>query len=140
MFSESGSVAGDQALPSKPQASSGKKMSETVFNKVIKDLFAQHESKNGGIEVGLQFDNFMRDCMSVIGENSQMSRDSIRAYFEFYDKNKDGKVTFEEQYPSMLASMKRKGLILTSQAKMLDLSVATMEGDAFSESGSVTGD
>ena len=82
----------------------------------------------------------MRDCMSVIGENSQMSRDSIRAYFEFYDKNKDGKVTFEEQYPSMLASMKRKGLILTSQAKMLDLSVATMEGDAFSESGSVTGD
>jgi Ca2+-binding EF-hand superfamily protein len=28
-------------------------MSETVFNKVIKDLFAQHDSKNGGIEVGL---------------------------------------------------------------------------------------
>jgi Ca2+-binding EF-hand superfamily protein len=78
--------------------------------------------------------------MSVIGENSQMSRDSIRAYFGFYDKNKDGKLTFEEVYPSMLASMKRKGLILTSQAKMLDLSVATMEGDAFSESGSVTGD
>ena len=82
----------------------------------------------------------MRDCMSVIGENSQMSRDSIRAYFGFYDKNKDGKLIFEEVYPSMLASMKRKGLILTSQAKMLDLSVATMEGDAFSESGSVTGD
>ena len=116
-------------------------MTETIFNKVIKDLFTQHDTdKSGGIEQGLEMDNFMKDCMQATGEHTDLSKDAIRAHFGFYDKNKDGKLTFDEVYPIMLASLKRKGLILTSQPKEIDLEVATMEGDAFSESGSVTGD
>jgi len=79
-------------------------MTEAAFKKVIQDLFVKHdENQKSGIEFGSEFDNFMREAMSVLGENSQMPKDAIRAYFGMMDTNKDKGLSFEEIYPNLLS-------------------------------------
>jgi len=68
---------------------------------------------NGGIDFGSEFDSFLVGYNSLIQNSTIMPRDYMREQFDFADLNKDGKITFEEIYPSALRGAQAKNLILT---------------------------
>lgn len=89
-------------------------MTETQFKTELQKLFNTYdENMNGGIDFGSEFDSFLVGYNSLIQNSTIMPRDYMREQFDFADLNKDGKITFEEIYPSALRGAQAKNLILT---------------------------